>query len=160
MAKMGFELRRFTIDWHNKPEEKYGCHFKSQAERRWADYLEILKKLDAIVKWEYEPETFECGSKYRKERIYTPDFRITEKMGSHIYQVYHEVKVALQQKDISRFKWLKSSHSEITIVLVLPYSPAGKTASSRRQLELISNARKYIERIVYANSLFKQFGIK
>jgi hypothetical protein len=154
--KMGFEKRRtFTVDWHNKPEQKYGYTFKSKIERKWADYLESLKHIRAIESWGYETRKFDCGSKYNKKRVYTPDFEVVED-GIH---AFHEVKTALRQHDVSRFKWLRQAEPDLVIILVLPYCPTGKTKSGARQIELISNAEKYVNRIVYANPLFKKFGI-
>ena len=154
--KMGFEKnRRFTVDWHNKPEVKYGCKFKSQAERKWADYLQAILELGAIVDWKYEPKRFDCGMSYNKHRFYTPDFLVREIQNRYEYEVYHEVKVRLTQKDVSRFRWLKKAHPNILIILVLPYC-----SRNANQARLRMNAHKYVERIVYANPLYKEFGIK
>jgi len=155
MTKMGYEGRTVHYDWHNQRPEKYGYKFKSKAERMWADYLEFLKELGAIEEWEYEPETFQCGTKYRKERIYTPDFRVMENYKGHTTTVYHEVKTSLRQKDISRFKWLKEFHVVI-IVLVLPNRPK----RSVKQIDLLAKARKYVDRVVFANPLYRKHGIK
>jgi len=153
---MGFETnRRICYDWHNKPETKYGFRFKSQIERKWADYLQILKDLGAIISWEYEPKRFSCGHKFGKDRYYTPDFKIVEGEHGIEYEYFEEIKTTLRQKDISRFKWLKQSFPELIIVLVLPYC-----ANNSKQALLRQQAHKYVQRIVYANPLFKQYGIK
>lgn len=152
MAKMGYEGRTVHFEWHNKREKKYGYDFKSQIERKWADYLETILKLDVIGGWKYEPTTFECGSKNRKERIYTPDFGVLE---AECGYVFHETKTSLRQKDISRFKWLRQAHPDIKIVLVLPRLP-----KSGKQLILVDKARKYVDRVLAANPLFKEFNIK
>lgn len=156
MAKMGFETNRVIYyDWHNKPEEKYGYRFKSQIERKWADYLEAIKNLGAISSWEYEPDRFDCGLIYRKQRFYTPDFKVIEKNGDFDFVVYHETKTSLRQKDVSRFRWLYNSEHNVSIVLILPYC-----AKDSKQALLRQQAQKYILRIVYANPLFNKFGIK
>ena len=102
--------------------------------------------MKAIDSWAYETQKFDCGSKYNKKRVYTPDFEVVED-GIHAFH------------DVSRFKWLRQAEPEIVIILILPYQPSGKTKGGLRQLELISNAEKYIDRVVLANPLFKKFGI-
>lgn len=144
-------------EWRNEPQHVWidgrEFRFKSKAEYRWAQYLQLLKDLKAISKWEYEPTTFEGTIRYRKQRIYTPDFMVID-TGE---EIYHEVKTALRQKDITRFKYLKADFPDEKIVLVI-FGP--EHTHNANQNRLRSNARKYVERIVFANPLCKKFGIK
>lgn len=67
-----------------------GLYVRSQSEANYARYLNFLiKNGEPILKWEYEPDTFEFVKIKRGTRFYTPDFKITFKSG-HIE--YHEVK--------------------------------------------------------------------
>lgn len=127
--------------------------FKSKAEYKWARYLDKLYDLGAIDYWEYEPTTFEFGERWRKRRVYTPDFLVKEDG----QEIYHEVKTGLQQKDITRFRCLRADFPEVRIILVIVGRVKTKSAKQNR---LRANAQKYIERIVFANPLLKEFGIK
>lgn len=145
-------------EWHNKPEE---CmidgrqfKFKSQIERKWALYLQRLLELGAIEFWDYESKTFEFKERYRKRRIYTPDFVIREKFQGLMQTVYHEVKTALRQTDVMRFKLMAADFPMVNMVLVLPSCRTG------RQAILRGNALKYVERVVYCNPLFNKMGIR
>jgi hypothetical protein len=145
---------RYNYQQPPKREHKYNYHFRSQAERRWADYLETLKELGAIKSWEYEPKRFACGQHNNKWRFYTPDFKVIEDDNGLEVEVWHEVKMSLEQKDISRFKWFVGAHPDKIIVLILP------RAAKKRQAELRYKAHNYVKRIVYANPLYKKYGIK
>ena len=143
------------IDWHNKPQTcTIGgkvCNFKSHIERRWALYLQCLKELNAIEDWDYEPQRFEFRERYRKRRTYVPDFRILE--DGKI--CYHEVKTALRQTDIRRFRLVAADFPNEIMVLVLPYC-----SRNSNQSRLRGNALKYVARIVYCNTLFNKFNIR
>lgn len=65
-------------------------YFRSTYEANYARYLNfIIKKHKQIIRWEYEPETFEFKKIKKGTRFYTPDFKIYFSDG-HIE--YHEVK--------------------------------------------------------------------
>lgn len=147
------------IDWHNKPETctigGKTCNFKSQIERKWANYLQILKDLGAIEDWEYEPKTFQFKERCRIKRQYTPDFSVIDMLEDCRQTVYHEVKTALRQTDIRRFKLMAADFPNEIMVLILPYC-----SRKSNQSRLRGNALKYIARIVYAGPLFNKFSIK
>lgn len=145
MVKMGYEKRVIHYDWHNKPEEKYGYKFKSQAEVKFADYLEILRRGKEIIWWAYEYKKFYCGHKWGKDRYYTPDF-ISYNGEEEI--IYYEVKVYLRQKDVSRFRFLRQAYSDVVINLVLP-----RKQKSIKQKRLLTNTMKYVNRVMYMNEL-------
>ena len=66
--------------------------FRSNYEANYARYLNFIMSSDAnnnIVKWEFEPDTFEFHKIKKGTRFYTPDFKIFLNDG-HIE--YHEVK--------------------------------------------------------------------
>lgn len=151
--------RIIHYEWHNKPEtciiggKKYT--YKSQIERKWAEYLQKLKDLGAIIDWFYEPKTFEFTERFRHKRIYTLDFSVTEEERHKITTVYHEVKTSLRQTDIRRFRYMAMDYPDVRMVLVLPYC-----AKNTNQARLRGNALRYCERIVYCNALFNKFSIR
>lgn len=145
--------RIIHYDWHNKPQEAFGYKFKSKVEYKWAQYLQKLLELGAIISWEYEPKTFEFGERWRVRKQYTPDFLVKEDGD----EVYHEVKTSLRQTDVTRLRCLHIDFPEVRIVLVL-FGP--EKTSNANQNRLRSNSRKYVERIVFAGPLIRKFGIK
>ncbi len=156
--------RVIHYEWRNKPEEiviggrKF--KFKSQAERKWAQYLEALLSMGAIKSWKYEPQTFEFGERWRVRKQYTPDFfvkEIDDTAPGEIAEHYQEVKTSLRQTDVTRFRCLAADFPEVRIVLVIFGSEHTSKANQNR---LRSNARKYVERIVFARPLCKKMGIK
>ena len=157
MAKIA-EERRICYEWRNKPERciigGQDCSFKSQIERKWATYLQMLLELGAIEFWGYETTVFEFNERYRIKRQYTPDFEVRETIEHGLKQkVWHEVKTALRQTDIRRFKLMAADFPNETMVLILPCCRKG------RQSILRGNALKYVARVVYANPIFKKMGI-
>ena len=64
-------------------------YFRSSWEANYARYLNFLVKQKEIVKWEYEPDTFEFLKIKRGTRFYTPDFKVFKNDGTF---EYHEVK--------------------------------------------------------------------
>lgn len=146
-------------EWRNKPERCIiggnDCSFKSQIERKWALYLQILLDLGAIDFWDYETTTFEFDERYRIKRQYTPDFEVRETIEHGLKQrVFHEVKTSLRQTDIRRFKLMAADFPKVTMVLILPCCRKG------RQSILRGNALKYVARVVYANPLFNKWSIR
>ena len=151
MAKMGFEGRTVHFDWHNKRPEKYGYTFKSDQERKWADYLELLKLSENIESWEYEPKQFQFEERLRKKGVYTPDFHVEYAISDE----WHEVKTSLRQKDIYRLKQFRTDFPNEKIVLILNSCPK----RSINQIRLVENARKYVNEIIYAAPIFRKLGI-
>lgn len=151
--------RIIHYDWHNKPQnvviDGREFKFKSQIEYRWAQYLQVLKDIGAIIDFEYEPKQFEFKERFRHKRVYTLDFSVTEEERYKIVTVYHEVKTSLRQTDIRRFRYMNMDYPDIRMVLILPYC-----AKSTNQGRLRGNALRYVERIVYCNGLFKKWSIK
>lgn len=144
--------RIIHYEWRNQPQEAFGYKFKSKVEYRWAKYLEALLKLGVIQSWKYEPKTFTFGERWRVRKQYTPDFFIEED-GEEFYQ---EVKTSMRQTDVTRFRCLAADFPDVKIVLVI-FGPEHTRKANQNRLR--SNARKYVERIVFANPLLKKFGI-
>ena len=152
--------RIIHYEWRNKPQEVVidgrQFKFKSLIEYRWAQYLQCLFDLGAILSWDYEPKQFLFKERFRHKRVYTPDFFVTEQAPyGKIIECYHETKTSLRQTDIRRFRYMAADYPDVRMVLLLPYCD-----KSSKQTILRANAMKYVERITYCNPLFKKFGIR
>ena len=141
------------FEWKNQPQQAFGYKFKSKVEYRWAQYLQKLLYLDAIEIWLYEPTVFEFGERWRVRKQYTSDFLVKEDG----QECYHEVKTSLRQKDVTRFRCLHIDYPDVKIVLVI-FGPENTRNANQNRLR--SNARRYVERIVFAKPLCNKFGIK
>lgn len=65
-------------------------YFRSSWEANYARYLNFIIKNDkSMLRWEYEPQTFEFKKIKKGTRFYTPDFKIYFASGAI---EYHEVK--------------------------------------------------------------------
>jgi len=122
-------------DWHNiRTEITIGgkfCKFKSKIEYKWCQYLEILKQLGAIEDWDYEPKKFVFEERFRRRRVYIPDFRVIEKTHGLRQRVWHEVKTYLRQPDILKFKYMQADYPSETMVLIflMLFVPHGKIST-------------------------------
>ena len=149
------------FEWRNQPQDVWiggkHCKFRSKQEYKYAKYLELLKMSGEIVDWDYEPVKFDFKERHRKRGQYTPDFRVQVKVGKNKYRYeFHEVKTSLRQKDNYRFKQMFWDCPAIYMVLVLNSCPK----KNRRQLELIDQARKYVEDVIFVGPILRTLGIK
>ena len=116
-------------------------------------------ELDVIIDWWYEPKQFIFKERFRRKRVYTPDFLVEETIGEftdkRTVKVWHEVKTSLRQVDVLRFKYLAADYPDEKMVLVL-----NSDSKNFEQIRRKENALRYVERIVYAGPLFRKFGIK
>ena len=147
-------MGNFYQGWHNKQvTAKMGngqtCHFRSKFEHTWATYLDLLLQIKAIINWKYESRTFWFENIKRGVCSYKPDFFVESKEGS----CYHETKVRLVAKDITKFKRMS---------LYYPYDPLILVMDRRHpaQLQKLTTAERYVERIIYANEILKKAGMK
>jgi hypothetical protein len=125
-------------------------HFKSKQEYKWAQYLEVLRGLGAIEKWEYEFKTFWFNGIKRGVVSYTPDFWVWEDG----VQVLHEVKVHLTQKDVTKYKRLAKYYPDEKLILVM--NCGTKKAEKIRRRE---NALRFVEKIIYAQQIFSTSAV-
>jgi hypothetical protein len=109
-----------------KREDLGGLYVRSRWEANWARYLNLLKSIDEIRGWEYEPDTFEFPVK-RGNRFYTPDFKVTLTDGS---VEYHEVKGWMSPSGATKLKRMAKYYPQIKIVLIREdrYRGVAKTA--------------------------------
>lgn len=147
-------------DWHNKYYDVIidgqHCKFKSKFEYRWALYLQQLLELDEIESWEYEPKRFWFEEIRQGVRGYTPDFRV----GVDSELIWHETKVHLVAKDITKYHRMQIYYPDEKLILVMDRRK-GKRAK-RKQVNALESANKYTHRIIYANeiTLFKQIKVE
>jgi hypothetical protein len=90
-------------------------YFRSSWEPIYAQYLNILIKIKAIVSWEYESDTFWFEKIKRGIRSYTPDFKIIHIDGSI---EYHEVKGWMDDKSQTKIKRMKIYFPEIKMIII------------------------------------------
>lgn len=160
MSKMGFETNRRIIadykcqaGWAVVGGQRY--YFRCKLERRWAEYLQILKDWEAILDWEYEPRRFEFANIRSGTVFYTPDFRITEKDKHY----WHEVKGHLHQKDVTKFRRMAKRYPDEKIILVMQAIPMKWTRKGAEKMRRLKNARKYVYRIINGTEILKKFGL-
>ena len=154
MEQLGFEKdKRICRKYGNEPQnviiDGRHCKFKSKLEYRWALYLEMLKRHDYIIEWEYEPLTFYFPDEKTAPVQYTPDFRVTD--CKEIY--WQECKGMHDGSTNTKFRRMAEHNPDIIMELVLMSLPK-KTANRRRV------ANKYVRRIIDAGRIFRQCGIK
>lgn len=90
-------------------------YLKSGWELRYANYLEMLKKGNGIVEWEYEPDTFWFEKIRRGVRSYTPDFKIFLDDGTF---EYHEVKGWMDSRSKTKLKRMGIYYPEISLTVI------------------------------------------
>lgn len=175
--KMGFEpRRRITYRDHNyktetreflvAPSESRVYTLRSLREQRFARLCECLIMTRSVLKWWYEPHQFKCGTIYRKERVYTPDFLL--KLGDDdifdtgTRSVWVEVKAKLDQKACSRQRWFFKAYPDLPILLMVDreYAHGQKSKTAVAQKILIRKVKPYVDRILYGTQWYPKFGIK
>lgn len=91
-----------------------GQYFRSSWEANYARYLNFLVQQKAILRWEYEPRTFEFPVK-RGTRFYTPDFLVYTTSGA---TEWHEVKGWMTQQSQTALKRFTKYYPAETLVLI------------------------------------------
>lgn len=89
-------------------------YFRSSWEANWARYLNWLMSIGEVLRWEFEPDTFEFPVR-RGSRFYTPDFKVFNKDGS---VEYHEVKGWMDKRSATKLKRMAKYHPAIKLVLI------------------------------------------
>lgn len=74
---------------------------KSLYEKRYALYLDLMKRHKHILDWEYEPHTFYFEGIKRGTNNYLPDFKVTFPSGNH---EWIEIKGYVTAKDNTKMK--------------------------------------------------------
>lgn len=159
---MGFENIPLNVDYGSqKGWATIGgqtCYFRSKFERRWAEWLELLKQADnGTVDWQYEPKKFEFEKIRSGTVFYTPDFRVIYKELKEIY--WHECKGHLTQKDITKFRRMAKYYPNEKIVLVMQNIPLKTTRKNVEKMRRLDNARKYVYRVIDGGQILKKIGL-
>jgi len=92
-----------------------GRYFRSAWEANYARYLNWLVEQGEILRWEYEPDTFEFHKIKRGSRFYTPDFKVFNKGGSF---EYHEIKGYMDESSATKLKRMAKYYPDVRIILV------------------------------------------
>jgi hypothetical protein len=97
--------------------------FRSKMEANYARYLDLLKKMGAVIDWSYEPETFWFEEIKRGIRSYKPDFRV-------LYQgeksaVLVEIKGYMDAKSKTKIRRFRKYYPQHRLEIVGPTEYAG-----------------------------------
>jgi hypothetical protein len=90
-------------------------YFRSSWEANYARYLNFLINKGGIIKWEFEPDTFEFHNIKRGNRFYTPDFKITN---LDLVIEYHEIKGYMDASSKTKLRRMAKYYPEVKIVLI------------------------------------------
>jgi hypothetical protein len=123
-------------------------YFRSRFERRWAEYLELMKKSKAIKEWEYEPKVFEFPKQHGHTR-YTPDFKVTSMLGGHIW---HECKGWIDGPSKSKLHWMSKYYPDEEIWLVVQ-------GYSKRNKIMRDKCAKYVSRVMDGARELRSLGL-
>jgi hypothetical protein len=129
------------------------CYFRSDFERKWAEYLEFLKKCGEVIYWEYEPKKFEFEGIRSGTVFYLPDFYVIYKDDGPIW---HETKGHLEQKNVTQFRRMAKYYPDERIVLVMQNIPKRPTKKNFKKRRRLKNAKKYVERVIDGTQILKQ----
>jgi hypothetical protein len=119
------------------------CHFRSELEYRYANYLELLKTNRHIRDWQYEPKQFQFRREVTGAKVYTPDFRVVTNTGKY---EYHEIKGNLTGEDITKLRRFAKQNPGTDIDLILQRIPGQR--AKQKYVNRIEAARKYCRRVV------------
>lgn len=90
-------------------------YFRSAWEANWARYLNWLQSLGEVLSWQFEPETFEFHKIRRGSRLYTPDFKVTNKDGS---VEYHEIKGYMDPRSATKIRRMAKYYPLVKLIVI------------------------------------------
>jgi len=99
--------------WHEIAGRK--IFFRSNWEYQYALQLQFLKDQKVIQEWEHEPKTFWFEAIKRGVRSYMPDFKITEKEGTHYWV---EVKGYMDARSHTKIKRFAKYYPEERLIVI------------------------------------------
>lgn len=118
MTRFGYTHKK-TNPYHQtrggKREDLDGTYFRSAWEANFARYLNFLVANGDIMKWEYEPDTFEFTAIKRGTRSYLPDFKVWDKADSKPY--YYELKGWMDAKSKTKLSRMAKYYPEVKIIV-------------------------------------------
>lgn len=97
-----------------KRDDLGGLYVRSSWEANYARYLNWLKSIGEIDRWEYEPDTFEFPVK-RGSKFYTPDFKVW--ISDDVYE-YHETKGYMDQKSKTKIKRMGIHYPDEKLIVI------------------------------------------
>jgi len=130
-------------------------YFRSGFEGKIAIYLDMLLAGGNVGHWEYEPKRF----KLVKYKDYLPDFCVFPVAGDGDHY-WIEGKGILKPKDYNRIKEFTQLYPDELIEIYADGLPVGKTPKSRTALGRWQRLEKHVNRVVNANKLFKELGVR
>lgn len=146
-------MGRLVRDYNNKPVTATvggkECHFRSTFEFKWALYLDFLVNAKEIIGWTYEEDLFIFHGEVTAPIQYRPDFKVTEKDGTVVYQ---ETKGYHDGQTNTKLRRMASHYPDTIFDLVLMSIPGNRAkGANRRRI-----AEKYTRRIIDAGVIFRQ----
>jgi hypothetical protein len=90
-------------------------YLKSNWEKRYALYLDFMKKHKHVTDWEYEPDTFWFDGIKRGTNNYKPDFKVLFPSGNY---EYFEVKGFMDSKSKTKIKRMAKYHPNILLKVI------------------------------------------
>lgn len=97
-----------------KREDLGRLYLRSKWEANYARYLNWLITMQEILKWEYEPDTFEFPVR-KGSRLYVPDFKVWNADGS---VEYHEIKGYMDQVSQTKLKRMGKYYPGIKVLVI------------------------------------------
>jgi hypothetical protein len=112
-SSSGVNQRQTYKGWYEIDGKR--MYLKSNWEKRYALYLDFMKKHKHIVDWEYEPDTFWFDGIKRGTNNYKPDFKVLFPSGNF---EYYEVKGYMDAKSKTKIKRMAKYHPNIKLSVV------------------------------------------
>lgn len=139
IERMGFEANKgFTRKFGNRPETvQIGdkeCHFRSQGEKRLAQYFELLKLGQHHKDWAFEQTTFHfpTGGKY------LVDFDVLNNDGTF---EYYEFKGKFKQEDALKLELLFAHRPEVQLTYVFENKREAAKLARRKVSRLLKSIK-------------------
>ncbi len=89
--------------------------YRSDWERKYALFLELLKSKHMIRSWKHEPKTFWFLKIKRGVRSYKPDFKVVTREGQ---TEYHEVKGWMDPKSKTKLKRMAKYYPNVVVKVI------------------------------------------
>ena len=116
MKQIGIPARGNRSTWQGWFEiDGKRMYLKSNWERKFCLYLDLMKKHKYIVDYVYEPETFWFEGIKRGAVSYKPDFRVEFPSGKI---EYYEVKGYMSSRDATKMKRMKKYHPNVVMTII------------------------------------------
>jgi hypothetical protein len=112
-----------------KREDLNDRYFRSAWEANFARHLNFLVENGDIMKWEYEPDTFEFTAIKRGTRSYLPDFKVWDTADAEPY--YYEIKGWMDAKSKTRLNRMAKYAKRNTPALKRIYQALYQIGNSR-----------------------------